>query len=244
MKKVLLVLAIAGMFITPMMPATKAKVIPPNPQNNGDIIFAEIEGWADFPSWDHTAIWDKNKVKILEADPHFENWSDNRAWWRPDHPTLGSIYPNGDTNYKILLKYLTYKSYHDRSWGKVEEDSITDIFYNYSKCAYGKLRWTSADPDEAIRFARDKINRPFDYVSPWYQIWGGIYSKQQDYPSNDKFFWNGTQYDLGKGYYCSELTWAAWKWAGINLDKDGYAVWPGELARNIHVKIYATYDLT
>ncbi|MEA2054785.1 MAG: hypothetical protein U9O96_06765 [Candidatus Thermoplasmatota archaeon] len=88
--KILVAVAIVGVLAMPMM-SVKAAV---NPQYHGDIVFAECEGRDDFPSWDHTTVWDNNDKEIIEADPHFENWEDEEADWTDG--TLGYLYPNKD----------------------------------------------------------------------------------------------------------------------------------------------------
>ncbi|MEA2053502.1 MAG: hypothetical protein U9O96_00055 [Candidatus Thermoplasmatota archaeon] len=83
------------------------------------------------------------------------------------------------------------------------------------------------------------MGRPFDFVSPWYTWWGGLYTKQKD----GSYGIPGHNYP-GYGYYCSELTWASWKHAYIDLDTDNGPVWPGELARNSRVDIYYQHGST
>ncbi|MEA2053501.1 MAG: hypothetical protein U9O96_00050, partial [Candidatus Thermoplasmatota archaeon] len=88
-------------------------------------------------------VWDNNDKEIIEADPHFENWEDEEADWTDG--TLGYLYPNKDPE-DLINKKLTDYSYsghggHPGSWyGRVEADSITDIFNNYSAWAYGKVK--------------------------------------------------------------------------------------------------------
>jgi len=219
MKKVLLVLAIVGMFVMPMMPAKGASIpIPPPYVHRGDIVFAdEMPKKPAINGWDHAALYNGSGY-IIEADPHMENWT----WWER------RLYP-------LNAASLHEKSYSgDENYGRVEVDNMTEIFnsravdYKRVKGASDYLKGKAAD------FAVDKATRkwtvggiprkprPFDYKSFWI-----YHTKQVDSTNPDS---------LGFGYYCSELVWAAWYWATshywyrtIDLDPNGNEVWPSDI---------------
>lgn len=208
------------------------------PTETGDIVFAEAAGVMDwFIGPDHTALWDDENNKVIEADPYLNSWGDKP--WKLSK--MKWYYPFDNE----LLRKLTYESYVDGGsdeWGQVESQSIGEaIWYEdaYSKCKYAHV--DGGNNLRAINFARDRVGRPFDFVSPWYE---GQNTKQKDYPSNDNFEYNGVEKDLGKGYYCSELTWAAWRHGGKYLDNfENNRVTPRELLWHSDVDVYKTYWL-
>ncbi len=198
----------------------------PKPTKNGDLIFAEAEGWKDLLSGpDHVSIWDAGNNKIIEADPYYDVWGDFTAPWGGK---LKNYYPW----YTPCLKYLTYKSYNNpgTTWGWVEQqtlqyDTIENPDRPYEKLWYYHVN--GGDPYKAVNiFARSKIGHPFDYYSPWP---AGADSKQIDESEGEYMYYNGNRYNLGRGYYCSELVWAAWKKGGVDLDPDDDSVMPQEI---------------
>lgn len=231
--KFLAVFAIAVAFV--MMAGTPIKAYE-TPTDTGDIVFAEAAGIMDwFIGPDHTALWDDGNNEVIEADPHFEGWGDNP--WKLSK--MKWYYPFDNE----LLRKLTYESYADdgsEEWGQVESQSIgAAIWYEeaYSKCTYAHV--DGGNNLLAINFARDRVGRPFDFVSPWYE---GQNTKQLDTGSKEFFEYNNVLQDLGNGYYCSELTWAAWRHAGKYLDNfETNRVTPRELLWHSDVDDYETY---
>ena len=228
--RMLLAIVIVSMFIMPVVPATKAAGEPniPSPTRRGDLIFYECRGWWDIPGEvDHVSIWDKDRSKIIEADPYYDVWKDFRAPW-PPYLKLRYLYPSSTK----CLKYLTYKSYNNpgTTWGWVEQQTLQHDTIENPDRPYEKLWYyhvNGGNPATAISFARSKIGHPFDYYSPWER--SGADSKQIDESEEEYMDYNGNSYNLGRGYYCSELVWAAWKKGGVDLDPDDDSVMPQEI---------------
>lgn len=242
-KTIFSVLAVAGMFVMLMLTSAPANALDDDdkPDGHGDIIFAEAKGLQDIPfAPDHTALWDEYGDQIIEADPYMDKWG-GKDW---DDSTMGDTYPHDHE----LLRYLTWHSYNSGNddWGVVEDQSISEGIWNvenYSKCYYGEVWARDEQPYQAVQFALQKRGKPFDYVSPWLRPYGKnrkqIDEDDSEYP-DDYFSYYGDSENLGEGYYCSELTWAAWKRGGnVDLDSDLFKnrVMPGEIKRNIHVTI-------
>ncbi len=238
--KVLLALVIVVMFVMPIMPTNARmwkrgpRVWDIEPTMHGDIILAECNG--GLRSWDHAAIWDNTHHKIIEADPHMENWENNtyngKKW--------GDLYPFNIA----ILQMLHDTSYHGNTrYGCVEKDSITDIWFNYSGWAYLRVKNTTPQQrDKAVKYAEKRAShiwpvqgdatrnhpRPFDYKSPWIR-----HTKQMDTWNDPQQVKSWMTKKLAYGYYCSELVWAAWKHAiKKNLDPNGGTVWPADLERS------------
>jgi hypothetical protein len=214
----------------------KASVPPPD--DHGDIIYAEayheagrIEKKHGLPGWDHAALYAGN-FKIVEADPHMEYWS---AWENNSYPW-----------YLPTVNQLHDDSYQgDWHHGRVEEDKISDIHANYSSCEYARV-WIGDGPasdyyrNRVVDWAESRGDdiwpvigddntgycRPFDYRSPWIEK-----TKQYDEWTTGEAVNNPEIRDgLDYGYYCSEIPWGAWKHsAGLNLDPDGFVVWPQDI---------------
>ena len=241
--RMLLAIVIVSMFIMPVVPATKAAGEPniPSPTRRGDLIFYECRGWWDIPGEvDHVSIWDKDRGKIIEADPYYDVWKDFRAPW-PPYLKLRYLYPRSGR----CLMYLTYKSYTNpgTTWGWVEQQTLQHDTIEHPDRPYEKLWYyhvNGGNPSTAVSFARSKIGHPFDYYSPWES---GADSKQIDESEEEYMYYNENSYNLGRGYYCSELVWAAWKKGGVDLDPDDDSVMPQEIIdENSGNKI--TYYLT
>lgn len=243
--KILLALGIVGIFVMPMMPmkVTGSEPNIPSPTQNGDTIFYECRGWWDLPNAvDHVSIWDKSRDKIIEADPYYEVWGEYSAPWGGK---LKTYYPW----FGPCLKYLTSNSYNNpgTTWGRIEQqtlqhDTIEDPDRPYEKLYYYHVN--GGNPAAAIRFARSKLGHPFDYYSPWL---AGANSKQIDESEEEYMNYGGTPYNLGGGYYCSEIVWAAWKkGGGVDLDTDDNSVMPQEIIdenSNTHITWYLTVTI-
>jgi len=230
------------------------------PKAPGDIIF---ETWGIIPTLaglvDHTALYIGNK-KIVEADPHLENWNitENIAY-----KLMSYIY---FINNKILppaLQEFVYRIHNESykgntKYGKVEEDGFGDVFNATFHC-YGEV-WIKGKPayntirDRAVEWAQNRSiaqwplvndgfvtsgSRPFDYVSPWI-----VDKKQCDEFTVEEVMSNlSLAKTLDYGYGCSEFVWAAWYHAtnrDVNLDSDpstGF-VWPWGIYNSTYVKIY------
>jgi hypothetical protein len=211
----------------------------PKPTSNGDIIFAECKGFYDLPGADHAEIWDSGYQKIIEADPYYDVWKDFSAPWDPSR-TLGFYYPWNPT----CLKYLTYQSAthpNSTTWGRVESDTLEHDFWAYEWYKYYHVIAFPADSWRAIYFARDKIGKFFDFYSAWP---AGGNTKQVDETSKQYLIYNNLIINLGGGYYCTELVWAAWVKGYVNLDTDTDAVMPQEIINennNSKIQYYYTY---
>jgi len=220
--KILGVPVIVGIFFISMIPITQAS--PPAPTYTGDIIVAESSKWFDLYGWDHAALY-KGSGKILEADPHFENWT---ALERLCYPSNAAS--------------LHDKSYSgNEHYGKVEDSLLTELWNSeyYSDRAYGTvIGASSSQRSAAVSFAQNKANRiwdvgnyhnkprPFDYKSFW------VYNTKQ---VDDTY-----KYSLGYGYYCSELVWAAWYNVNsyYNFDDDSGKITPNEIGNSNKIDFY------
>ncbi len=210
--RVLLALTIVGMFIMPIMPATKASTN----LHRGDIIFGKT--WhpiPQIPEWHHACLfrgtlYTKN---VVQSDPHFENWTWRERWW----------WLTGQFD-------RLQQSLNSRGVGGVEYTTLSKIHEVYKKVAYAYVKpeyASNAQKSFAVKFAENRKGRHFDIVSYW-----KYKDKQVDGPPNSRSGW----------YYCAELVWAAYKHAaGINLDShdtsSDHRVYPKDIYNSplIHV---------
>ncbi|MEA2054767.1 MAG: hypothetical protein U9O96_06670 [Candidatus Thermoplasmatota archaeon] len=216
------VLVVVGVFVIPMMPV---KAWTP-PDDARDIVVTECKGIRDLPGeLDHTAIY-AGSNEILEADPRFEKWKPWERW----------LYP---TNHRRLHQ----KSYSgNENYGRAERDELDELFNPkyYSIQIYLRVPDAYSVLPDIVDFAQDKADRkwvvggipnksrPFDYISFWSE-----YTKQVDNPNDPN--------SLGFGYYCSELTWAAYKSKDFNLDPNGNEVRPQDIYDSDITEEYRRY---
>ncbi len=73
-RKILTAVLFAGLLSVSMSLLPMVSASPPAPDNRGDVIVAESSGFFDLYGWDHAALYDGGG-DILEANPHFENWT-------------------------------------------------------------------------------------------------------------------------------------------------------------------------
>ncbi|MCD6573485.1 MAG: hypothetical protein J7K95_05275 [Thermoplasmata archaeon] len=205
--KILGILAIVGMFVMPMIPATKAATTS-SILSRGDIVFGKE--WyviPQIPEWHHACLYRGSSYSqdIVQSDPHWENWRPREKWW----------WLTGQWD-------RLQNSLNSRGVGGVEYTTLSKIHDDYTKVAYGKVINVDSDTKKyATQFAEEKVGRHFDIVSYW-----KYKTKQVEGPSNNYSGW----------YYCAELVWAAYRKYGIPLDPvdswDDHRVYPEEIYNN------------
>ena len=246
-----LVLIAVGMFLAPAIlgVAPSAQGAASAPMYKGDVIYAEAnhndnekKKKNDLPGWDHAALYIGN-YRIVEADPHMENWTDDEK--KGNYPFNRS-----------LVRKLHYRSYHapydQNHYGKVEYSPLSEITSGeyYQDFLYAWVKVKQEDRDQAVDWAEIRAkpqwprlnsstknySRPFDYLSPWI-----VHSKQyENWDDPDKI----TEWQMGRlryGYYCSELVWAAYR-ATARIDLDGHpftpVVWPSDIEASSYTVEY------
>ena len=113
----------------------------------------------------HVALYVGN-YKIVEADPHMENWSYNEK----------RNYPGN----AATLHYKSYRARYDQNhYGKVEFSLLSEITSGlwYEDYLYAWVRTSPNKREEAADWAKIRATPhwPFDYKSPWI-----IHSKQYE----------------------------------------------------------------
>ena len=257
MKKMLLVLAIVGMFVMPMMPTTKAThpVLPPC-ENEGDIVLADGPRIPKIPEWDHAQIYvgDGNSYvgipsqwgskACIEADPHTEEWpggfvppnllprwrlkqlEDNygKIEWTNLQQTYWDYYNAGFTPAEKQHVAIAYYKLIGR--GILQEDDLDTVRYYVTRFVYDRL----TDPDDDG--VEEHPEHRFDLISYWKD------DTKQESGSSER----------AQRYYCSELVWAAYRYASrkyigytIDLDPDSHKVTPLEIAQSDWTRCYWQY---
>ncbi|HHF56083.1 MAG TPA: hypothetical protein ENL42_04115 [Thermoplasmatales archaeon] len=252
--KILGILAIVGMFVMPMMPATKAihPVLPPC-ENEGDIVLADGSRIPDLPKWDHAQIYvgdGNNYVEVpvwwgnkacIEADPHTEEWPG------------GFVPPN-------LLPRWRLKQLED-NYGKIEWTNLQQTYWDYYNAGF-----TPAEKQHvAIAYYKVVDLEPTKLNTLRYWVTRFVYDRLTD-PDDDGIeehpeyrfdlisYWkDDTKQESGSSeraqrYYCSELVWTAYRHASrtrigytIDLDPDSHKVTPLELAESGWTQCYWQY---
>ncbi len=215
-KKISVVLALAGILLIPaiIMPVSAEEPELPEPDNEGDIIWADAGRIPGVSGWDHSQLH-VGSSSCIEADPHTEKWPS------PWNHTLPSLIPNWK------LKEL------EDDYGRVEYTDINETYYEYKEAepkpgdkghvamGYGEVGTQQINRDKAVDFVEEQENdsRKFDLISYW--KWNTKQIDEDDAAIPER----------GRKYYCSELVWASYAYeeVGIDLDPDLFKVTPQEL---------------
>ncbi|HDH44683.1 MAG TPA: hypothetical protein ENG66_04760 [Thermococcus sp.] len=145
----LLVLVIAGAFLTPTMLTTEVA----SALSRGDIVFGRV--WhpiPQIPEWHHACLYRGSSYSedIVQSDPHFEKWTPlEKLYW-----LLG-------------LWDALQNSLNSRGVGGVEFTTLSKIHEDYDKVAYGEVMVCPEIKKKAVKFAEGKVGRHFDIVSYW-----------------------------------------------------------------------------
>jgi len=218
------VVLVGLVILTTAIPTIQALPMPPPYVHRGDIVFAdEMPKKPAINGWDHAALYNGSGY-IIEADPHTEEWPG------------GFVPPN-------LLPRWRLKQLED-NYGKIEwtekqhvaiayckviglsQDKLNTLRYRVTRFAYDKL----TDPDDDG--IEEHPEHRFDLISYWKD------DTKQESGSSER----------AQRYYCSELVWAAYRYASrnyigitVDMDPDSHKVTPLEIHDSDWTECYWQY---
>ncbi len=146
--KILVMMAIVGMFAMPMIPVKGATIL-----SRGDIVFGKtLYPIPQIPEWQHACLYRGSySQNIVQSDPHFEKWSPIEKWW----------WASGQWD-------KLQNSLNSKGVGGVEYTTLSEIHGDYWRVAYGRvINVPDLIKSYATTFAEGKVGRHFDIVSYW-----------------------------------------------------------------------------